>query len=177
MIKKIKNSVVILWVGIVLLLAACSGGVDVTYDELDAILVQEGDLYPGVTAGNIVEMDTSIFGDLDLPQSEKARFQYFESDGKFRGGVAVFLYGSNRDGREAYDLLRYAMGENALRPSDLGEQAALHVVSEESLTYVEVVFIRCNAVVDIRLTGVDRPEALETHAKNLDARLQTLLCP
>jgi hypothetical protein len=174
--NQIKTSL-ILWIGIVLLLAACSGGVDVTYDELDAILVQEGDLSPGVNAGDVVAMDPSIFGDLDLPKSEKARFQYFERDGKFRGGVAVFLYGSKKDSREAYDLLRYAMGEGALRPSDLGEVSALLVVSEGGSTYVEVVFMRCNAVVDIRLTGVDRPEALETHAKNLDARLQTLLCP
>jgi len=172
-----KINILILLIGILLLLAACSGGVEITYDELDPILVQEGDLYPGVTAGDVVEMNASIFGDLNLPESQKARFQFFESDEEFRGGVAVFLYDSKKDVREAYDLLRYAMGDDALRPSDLGEGAALLVVSEGDSNYVEVVFIRCNAVVDIRLTEVEHPEALETHAKNLDARLQALLCP
>ncbi|MFN2305079.1 MAG: hypothetical protein ACK2TV_15215, partial [Anaerolineales bacterium] len=157
--------------------AACTAGVDVTYDQLDPVLVQDGDLIPGVTAGSVVEMDSTIFGDLGLPKSEKARFQYFESDGKFRGGVAVFLYDSKRDVTEAFDLLRYAMGDEALRPSDLGEQAALVIVSDERSSYVEVVFTRCNAVVDIRLMDMGRPEALETHAKNLDARLKSLLCP
>ena len=172
-----KILVLILFIGIVILLAACSSGIDVSNVELDSVLVQEGDLYPGVTAGNIIEMDSSLFGDLDLPESQNGRFQYFVSEEKFRGGIAVFLYDSKKDVREAYDLLRYAMGEDALRPSDLGEQAALLVVSDENSAYVEVVFTRCNAVVEIRLTDVERPEALETHAKNLDARLQALLCP
>jgi len=124
-----------------------------------------------------------------LPDSDNQLYQQFERNGRAAGGVAVMLYESSDDIDGAYSLLLEGFGEPSNEAGitverqavpDVGEQAETVTIEGTllgvTLDSVDLAFIRCSAVVHIRLVGTAQLAEASSYARRLDERLAGLVC-
>jgi len=155
--------------------------------DLEPLLIQPGDLPAGFSGAQIKDVAPSMFD--DLPAAENTIDQRFERGGDTAGGVTVFLYGSTSKIEEAYALLMSIEADyvalltddmNVQTVTGVGEQAIVSVVSLSmggfTLESSDLDFVRCSAVVHIRMVGVADIDTIRAYAKRLDKRLEPVVC-
>ena len=155
--------------------------------RLEPLLIQPGDLPAGFSVAQVKDVAPSMFD--DLPSAENTIDQRFERGGDTAGGVTVFLYDSTSEIEEAYALLMsieadyvalLTGGMNVQTVTGVGEQAIVSVLSLSvggfTLESSDLAFIRCNAVVHIRMAGVVDIDTIKAYAKRLDSRLEPVVC-
>jgi len=139
--------------------------------DLEPLLIQAGDLPSGMSAAQVKDAAPPALN--DYPQATKAIDQRFQRNGKTAGGVVVLLYEQQSDLDQAKGLA--AKTSKYSEPlSDVGEQAKLFL-GTDLLPIRGVTFVRCQAVVDVSMSGVDTRE-ITAYAKRLDKRLQAAVC-
>ncbi len=155
--------------------------------DLEPLLIQPGDLPAGFSGAQVKDVAPNMFDDLSA--AENTIDQRFERGGDTAGGVTVFLYDSTSEIEEAYALLMsieadYVVlltgGMNIQTVTGVGEQAIVSVLSFSvggfALESSDLAFIRCNAVVHIRMAGVVDIDTIKAYAKRLDSRLEPVVC-
>lgn len=139
--------------------------------SLEAALVQPGDLPAGVVAAPVADQLPERFTGVGAP--ERGVFQQLSRDGKSDGGAAVLIYGDTAARDAAYGYLLTGMGAAQPLPG-LGERAAA-IGPEATLLFAEVLWLRCRAVVQLRLLDASLADATAL-AQKIDARLQAVAC-
>lgn len=155
--------------------------------DLEPILILPGDLPAGFSGAQIRDVLPEMFA--TLPDSDNQIYQQFERNGRAAGGVAVMLYESSDDIDGAYSLLLEGFGEPSNEAGitverqavpDVGEQAETVTIEGTllgvTLDSVDLAFIRCSAVVHIRLVGTALLAEASSYARRLDERLAGLVC-
>lgn len=147
--------------------------------DVSPILIQEGDLPSGFTAGNIKEIEPDYF------QWDQAKKQeILASDGTTIGTVSAFLFASDDDQSEMYSMYRQVESREGIIPyevSGIGDCETCKPIFSISGCDIRVVFTRCTAVGVIELdAGCSQREYnfddLVTHAKRLDESLKSIAC-
>jgi hypothetical protein len=146
--------------------------------NLDDILLNPGDLPPEYIGQQISHNPPAIFESVqEVVQVVQQPFEV----GKYPSdGITIFLFSSPTDLDSAYKRVTEIISIGALEPlSEVGEKA---VIQEEGqgvflVTSVQVVFIRCHALVYIQLFASDATTDLATsYAKKVDKRISPLVC-
>lgn len=154
----------------VVLLVACGPTAPVlTEVNLESLLIQPGDLPPGITGAQVRTEPPAMFD--GIAPATKTIYQQFAKDSAQYGGVGVFLYDDPAQLSLGYDFITKGMGTGAT-PVEVGERA---VAITGLLDFSEVAFARCAAVAHIRLTG--DLDTVVAYAQRLDKRLQAAVCP
>lgn len=144
--------------------------------DLEDFLIQENDLPAGYSGAQVSNSAPEMFN--DIPKTDYTIYQQFQIGNKQAGGVGVFLY-ENKDSMErAYERIADGMGDtNAVeRDWDKGELRVFSVTEPFIISFVDLVFANCFAVVHIRLTDTDNDKDVITYAERLNKRLTPLVC-
>lgn len=156
--------------------------------DLEPLFVQPGDLPAGIVGQRAEDlMPTNFEND---PPATTIQGLRFARDGRAAGSVAILWYTSVADGTQAFTRLTTSVRDDAVSAgnkaqpmTDVGEDALTARLSLASSTYgtsalAVVVFARCHAVVDIRMS--ERPDVtlatVIAYAKRLDQRLSAVVC-
>jgi len=151
---------------ILLLLITCGSDIP---SQLKPLLILPEDLSPHLGIGNFEDLPVLMFG--KLPPNQGYAYRRFLRTGSGSGGVAVMLYDNEDVRKNVYETVLDNMIREDSRPEpDIGEQSA--IVSSDELP--EIVFIRCRAVVHIRMYGI--AEDIVYYAKRLDSRITPIVC-
>jgi hypothetical protein len=154
--------------------------------NLEPILILPGDLPAGYSGAQIGEPPE---GYSDIKGYENAIYQQFESNGSSAGGVSIFLYESIDKRDSAYSLItdRFGISSNDSgftvivgQLSGVGEKA-LYVTMETSISFfsikvADLAFVRCHALVSIRMIDTLNVDYLSAYSIRLDKRLQSIAC-
>lgn len=139
--------------------------------DIEPLLVQDGDLPAGYVAGQVSSDYPPMF--YGIPRPDRTVSRELGLNGRGAGLVTVLLYERPDQLEAAYQFLLGGFGPNAEAVLETGERAQ---AVDSSGNWVDLVFVRCRAVVHIRLTQrADVPVARD-YAQRLDARLQPLIC-
>ena len=146
--------------------------------ELEPLLIQAGDLPAGFSGAQVRDVAPQMFD--ELPIAENVIDQRFEKGGAAAGGVTVILYSSKSEIDEVYGLLVSSMGDSTQTVTEVGEQAIAIVESLSAagvtFKFSDLTFIRCSAVVYIRMSDIADSDAITAYAKRLDSRLEPVVC-
>jgi hypothetical protein len=145
--------------------------------DLSTLLIQSGDLPEGYSAGKLEENTSQMFQ--DLPKPDQLVGQQMNYADKQYGEVFVFIYSSPDDLQKAYETLFSDLKANSMTLVGIG-QSGFYVmqtltVSGVQQTSVEIVFSDCKVLVDVLFGSIDLQSA-SSYAKNLDQRLNPILC-
>lgn len=158
--------------------------------NLEAIAILPGDLPAGYSTGQMSDNPPEMF--TDIRSYVNALYQQFEHDGEAAGGVAIMLFDSNGKATAAYDVIVSGFGEptsggdqwleNGNLPSP-GERASFAILNVNfQISYfspvksVDLAYIRCNAVVHIRMSDTTDVDYVVIYGERLDERLIPLVC-
>lgn len=142
--------------------------------DIEPLLVADGDLPSSFQPGQIEDL---VIND-DMPKPEQATVRLLDFADGPGGYVAVYLYANEDDRNEAFDRVVGSGGEDV---SGIGERAKVNAPGA-NIPIATVSFIRCHAVVSVRLkveTKLNLPpdsRVAENYAKRLDKRLQPVVC-
>lgn len=158
-------------------LVAC-GAVPLSEIQLEPLLVQPGDLPAGFSGAQVKSVAPEMFKNFPSPQ--RAIDQRFEHEGETGGGVVVLLYEQQADRDRAYAMLVDGISDDAQPVADLGEQSIAHGMELEAagmnIKSTDLGFVRCQAIVHVRLTDTSNVAEAAEYAKRLDKRLSPLVC-
>jgi hypothetical protein len=144
--------------------------------DTSPILINDGDLPAGFTAGGITEVDPYYY------ESARAKQQkILASDGTEVGTVSVYLLASSREKSEMYATYSQAESQEGIIPykvTGIGDQSSVFSISGCDIS---VVFTRCTAMSVIEMyAGCNQKEynfdSLVRHAKRLDESLKSIAC-
>jgi hypothetical protein len=133
--------------------------------DLEPLLIQSGDLPSGFSGAQVLQDAPGMFR--DIPPTENVIYQRFQKNGETIGGVTVFLYGDDETRGAAYDLVVDGFADPVEEISNVGE------IADGSL--FDLAFIRCNALVHVRMVGAGLDE-VAAYATRLDSRLTDVVC-
>jgi len=146
--------------------------------QLEDILIEDGDLPAGYSGAQIRDTAPEMFD--NLPESENTINQQLAKGGEQKGGVTIFLYDSQKDLDSAFFKIKTGFSEEE-QLEEVGENGFIAYFSQDILgikiQYGDLLFVRCNAVVHIRMTELSSEDSLIAYAKRLDKRLSELVCP
>src|SRR5581483_6727864 len=154
--------------------------------KVEDLLVEQGDLPDGFSGGQIADTRPKMFD--KLPYGEKEVHQKFQRSQEAAGGVSIFIYKAQGDLERANNQVvtgfgqamdSYGVKSERHVLSNVGEKAegtfAIYTTMQSRFTNGEVAFVRCGALVHIRLS--DTPwDQITTYANRLDERLRPRLC-
>lgn len=150
--------------------------------DIEPIIIKDGDLPIGYSGGQV--KDVAPRGYTYMPPAEKTIYQELVKDGKLSGFVVIFLYSTQENVERAYVRVSQLLSDNGDTESSniAGEKAT---IAADFLGYdnAAIAFVRCSAVVEIRILGVtdivasmQLEESIGSYAKRLDERLKPLIC-
>ena len=154
--------------------------------DLASIVLQSGDLPIGYSAGKTEHSEPGAFK--KLPKTKYVVHQPIKKKKEIIGGTTIFFYTENMETNLAYEAMLEVLGEpgrpgsNIQHVVGIGERAVLAIfnmafavdgVTVSRHEYREFIFVRCHAVVNIRL---DDPNAILSYAQKLDQRILDSLC-
>lgn len=90
-------------------------------------------------------------------------------------GVTTWLYGSRDTLKQGFLAVVTQMGEQAMPLGGIGDDAKVVTVSG-SRDFLELSFVRCAALVHVRMVGYSNIDDIVVYAERLDARLRTVVC-
>ena len=91
----------------------------------------------------------------------------FSQGSNFGDRLSIFLYAYPEDMDSAWPLVL----DTIATPKEISSPSDLAVIN-----FSDISFIRCSALMHIKINGADTNELL-TYAEKLDARLKTYVCP
>lgn len=159
-----------------LLLMGC-GAPNLAALRLEPALIQPGDLPAGVGGAQVRDTPPSMFA--HTPPAIQVIDQRFQRNNENAGGVVVLLYSAKQDRDAAFTLTTNAMGKDTRPQYGVGEYASVVTVQPKTIgaiAFVDVAFVRCGALVHIRLTNTANADDVITYARRLDSRLMPLVC-
>jgi hypothetical protein len=147
--------------------------------DLEPILVAAGDLPAGYSGAQVRSDAPPMFD--ELPEAEYEIYQQFEHADSGAGGVTVLLYERAKAVQNAYEFIISGFGAGSVQKVDAGEAGTAvqtadiynQLIGEPM---VDLAFIRCTAVVHIRMTVQTSISKALAYARRLDRRLQSLVC-
>lgn len=151
----------------------------VTLDKIaiEPALIQSGDLPSGLVGGQVKALVPVLFKGITPP--DRVLTQSLENGGVALGNVTVLLYQDTKNRDAAYTQM---LGDIAITPATggtaqpgIGERSLGGLFTNNLPGFAEIAFVRCHAVVHIRLDTQDATD-VTTYAKRLDTRLQTVVC-
>ncbi len=151
---------------LVLLLTTCGRTAPPSVD-LDRLVIQDGDLPPGMDGGQIREL--RAMQRPAMPAPVQAVYQEIRQHDLVVGNVLVALYASVGETEKTYADV--AERPNSAHPDAIGEQATLALRPEGPV----LVFTRCHALATVQMLGVDAA-TLSAYAQRLDHRLAAAIC-
>jgi hypothetical protein len=156
--------------------------------DLSASLIADGDLPAGYSGAQIRLEAPEMFSNVKNFQQEV--YQQFEHGGDGAGGVTIFLFDDVAQRDVAYDIVLdgFADANDAETfnvkigdLNDLGEKAKYNTMHVNMLNIisdtVDIAFVRCHALVHIRMSDTIDIVPVQAYAERLDGRLSTLVCP
>lgn len=149
-----------------------STAVPLSQINLEPLLVQSGDLPAGLSGSQVRDEAPEMFR--DMPKYENVIYQRFENKGQVVGGITVFLYASGNDINSAYSSIEKGIGSGTEPLSDIGEKGIVAELSLLDNTSTDILFVRCQAVVHIRMPG-DKTDSTP-YARRLDKRITPVVC-
>jgi hypothetical protein len=166
----------IVFMVLALALAACSGAA-ATPASLESVLVQEGDLPAGLTAGPASTELPDYFD--QMPESDASAFVPLQSGQEQAGWVVAFRYGSDEEVFDgAVRLVRHMPAEKRQVLVNFGDEAYSMIVTDpaEGGPYTDILFTQCRFVVHVRMQGVTELSQVTSYTKKLDQRLNETYC-
>jgi hypothetical protein len=170
---------------IMLLLTSCAmGSVDLSEIDLDAIVYEHDDLSELYNLQDIRGGTPARFE--DCPSFQKAIFKQFEINYEgnpiHAGDVSIMLYSSERKLDKAYETILQGMtldSEQGFELKAINEYGDKAMISKWPSFYdqTSTIFVRCYAIVQIRLLFTEDFDNIIGYAEDLDERLQNLVCP
>jgi hypothetical protein len=174
---------------VVSLLIGCSPSTNVVQNStpvplaglnLEPYLIQSGDLPAGYSGVQAVKVADDTFPWVSNHGINNI-YQQLQKNGNSVGNITVFLYDSTDQRDLAYKQLINGMGiENQKNIDGIGEKGTYSVMdvvrSGKEIMISELVFVRCNALINITMSETKNIDDLSAYAKKLDARLQPLVC-
>jgi hypothetical protein len=114
-----------------------------------------------------------------IPVAQNTIYIQFEKNGSVAGGVSVFLYENQSDLERAYQLVIDGFGDTKVTV-EVGDEAVVASFSSSvggvNLDVADLAFVRCSALVHIRMSkGADK-DSITAYAKRLDNRLIPIVC-
>jgi hypothetical protein len=113
----------------------------------------------------------------ECPRPIKHEYQTLEQDNDWVGSILLLVYDSENLSTDAYNIILDGMVD-ADPVENLGERAQINTIdylSEYSISWVDLLFKRCNVVVHIRMDVLDQ-DIVISYAHKLDERLTPLVC-
>jgi hypothetical protein len=144
--------------------------------DLEPVLVFLGDLPAGYDPAQV---RSSLPGMFDgIPQPINQIYQQFEHENDSAGGTAIIVYDAQQAANMAYTYILDGMtdSEDVQTIGEQGRLAILDLTSMGGIVSTELLFLRCNTVVHIRMTGTSNPDYVTSYAQRLDERLTGLVC-
>lgn len=154
--------------------------------DLASIVLQPGDLSSNYSAGKAEDSEPGAFK--KLPKTKYVVHQPIKKNKEIIGGTTIFYYAEDWETNLAYEAMLEGLGEpgrpgsNIQHVVGIGERAVLAIfnmafsvndVTVRSLIFREFIFVRCHAVINIRL---DDPNTILSYAQKLDQRILDSLC-
>jgi len=158
--------------------------------DLESLAILSGDLPAGYSSAQVDNNPPEMFN--NLRGYANALFQQFEHEGDVAGGVTIMLFDSIWSATAAYNVVIDGFGEPPTNPEseifqmgDLespGERASFAILNWDFPTFnvstklTELAFIRCHAVVHIRISDTTKLDYAVRYGERLDERLAPLVC-
>jgi len=155
--------------------------------NLEPILIISGDLPAGYSGAQIRTTPPEMFN--NITNFNNAIYQQFEKDGKSAGGVAIFLFESVDNADIAFQKIVGGFGESGESAnlkttveniSNVGEKATVVTIETSlsglSMKFTDFAFVRCHAIVHIRMSDTVNADYLTGYGIRLDKRLSELVC-
>lgn len=136
-----------------------------TVPDLGSLLIDPIQLPTRVTSADINMVPHPAFA--DLPQADYFISALYTNGTEFGGRVSIFIYAENADLDTAWPLVL----DTIYTPREIQGPGELTAVDHSDMA-----FIRCGALVHLKINGADADEIL-TFAEKLDADLVPLICP
>jgi hypothetical protein len=148
--------------------------------NLESLLIQDGDLPLGYSGGDVYSVPSGAFNWL----SDKG-IKNFKQDiiygGNPVGNVTVFLYDDislvGSTFTQMVDSMGYYKSQNLI---EVGEKSNYMTASRDVLgvkvEVMQLVFLRCQAVINILITNSSDTDNLANYGSELDKRLTKLVC-
>lgn len=147
-------------------LAGCGGAP--AAPDLEALILQSGDLPAAIQRGQANHETPSVYTSLGVPEADVVVYQDFDggSNSAIAGNVTISVYSNHEQRDDAYNRIVAEFIPLNSAVEGLGEKSAVNLG--------RVAFTRCNALVRIVLPT--EPGSAQTYAKRLDSRLQEKVC-
>jgi hypothetical protein len=143
--------------------------------SLESLLIQSGDFSGDISAAEVGPVPFDRIPSTDNAISKQ--FQVKNSKGSFGLQVTILLYESLSSKELAYGIVVNSLGEETQPISDVGERAVVGWKSVELIgDWVELVFVRCHAVVHVRMLFTVEVDDILLYSKKLDSRLAQVVC-
>lgn len=144
--------------------------------DLEELVITEGDLPSNLEGGQIMASHSEYALDVPSPDYFFNRNIVQQSTGNPRGFVEVLVYEDLSKLEDAYNsIIDYMVREeDSVEDFDIGDYGKVGYLSYIGQR-ASVVFVRCNAIVAIRLNTVGKNEVI-SYGVRLDERLQPLVC-
>lgn len=150
--------------------------------NLDNILLVDGDLPNGFSKMPIGRYTNNpVLG--EISGQEQMVVQEFSKVNEGKGLVAVYLFQDTVKLNQAYNIAKGeldSMGNWKVSETNaIGEKGFLYFKYVfGKITFSAIIFVRCHAFVYIvRTMDDENSSVLKTYAKNLDKRLNQVICP
>lgn len=140
--------------------------------SLENLLVLSGDLPAGLTAGQFLIRPPAMFN--GLPAATVTASRYFNTGGSVVGGVSVLVYPTTPNRMTAF---RKILADEGPTTPDSSVNPSARMVKIPAVNSIDLLFITCNAIVHIRMTGVNvEPYTVTSYAVRLADRLRAQVC-
>ncbi len=133
--------------------------------NLEPLLLDPIQRPPRVTSADISQVPHPSFS--KLPEADHFISVLYASGSGFGGRLSIFIYAFPEDLDSVWPLVL----DTIYTPREIDGPGELTAVDHS-----DIAFIRCNALVHIKLDGAD-PDEILTFADKFDADLKSLLCP
>lgn len=147
--------------------------------DLEEILIVPNDLPAGYSGGQAHEITIEQFTWVSYKGINNL-YQEIARDNAQVGGVTVFIYENTNDALKTYQELLDAIGDSYEELKDIGDKGVYSTIDMKisgiSVKNVSLVFTRCNASVNLGISGTTDIMGVSAYAKRLDERLSPLVC-
>jgi len=142
--------------------------------DLSSILIQPSDLLLGFVGGQVQNVPPEMFD--DIPQPVYQIYQQLSQIYKANGGVAVLVYDTATVANNVYNTIEESWPDQSATVPIIGDKSHINFGIEEGVTFMSLLFLRCNAVGFIQLRDLSDSDYIISCAQRLDERLFPLVC-
>jgi len=146
--------------------------------DLEPVLLQNGDLPAGYTAGSSTSKVPTYYLKLFLPDTDYFIRVQIEEDSTVAGQVDALYYINQSTSRYAFEDIKGDMKDvNEL--TGIGEMAVMEIVSKSDLVVqdsIRITFTQCHVVIHISIQRINDPQIAISYGEILSERLKPYVC-